>query len=70
VIQSGHETPQDLATAFNNRGVAYASKRQLDRAIQDYDLAIRIKPNYAEALHNRRLAKRAKSATTLRGKKP
>jgi tetratricopeptide (TPR) repeat protein len=53
VIQSGHETLQNLATAFNNRGVAYASKRQLDRAIQDFDQAIRINPNDALAFGNR-----------------
>jgi tetratricopeptide (TPR) repeat protein len=53
VIQSGHETPQNLATAFNNRGVAYASKRQLDRAIQDLDQAIRINPSDALAFGNR-----------------
>jgi tetratricopeptide (TPR) repeat protein len=53
VIQSGHETPQNLATAFNNRGVAYASKRRLDRAVQDYDQAIRINPNDALAFGNR-----------------
>jgi tetratricopeptide (TPR) repeat protein len=53
VIQSGRETPQNLATAFNNRGVAYASKRQLDRAIQDYDEAIRINPNFADGFYKR-----------------
>jgi tetratricopeptide (TPR) repeat protein len=37
--------PQNLAIAFNNRGNAYLGKRQYDRAIKDYDEAIRLDPN-------------------------
>ena len=33
--------------------VAYADKGQLDRAIQDYDQAIRLNPNDADAFTNR-----------------
>src|SRR5580700_11195786 len=42
MIQSGHETQQDLAKDFSNRGTAYGRKGQLDRAIEDFDLAIRL----------------------------
>jgi tetratricopeptide (TPR) repeat protein len=42
MIRSGHETQQNLAQAFNNRGIAYYCKGQLDRAIQDFDRAIRL----------------------------
>jgi hypothetical protein len=42
----------DICNAFNNRGVAYASKRQLYRAIQDLDQTIRINPNDALAFGN------------------
>ena len=42
--------------AFNNRGNAFAKKGELDRAIRDYDDALKIKSNYADAFHNRGLA--------------
>jgi tetratricopeptide (TPR) repeat protein len=53
MIQSGHETPQNLAVAFSHRGLAYGRKRQYDRAIQDFDQAIRLNPNNAIAFSNR-----------------
>ena len=53
IIQSGNETEQNLAEAFYNRGVAYRQKGQLDRAIEDYDQAIRLHPNYVFAYVNR-----------------
>jgi tetratricopeptide (TPR) repeat protein len=42
VIKLGHETQQNLAVAFRKRGNAYYDKGQLDRAIQDFDEAIRL----------------------------
>jgi lipoprotein NlpI len=60
MIQSGHETQQNLAVAFLNRGAAYLDKGQPDRAIQDYDQAIRLNPNYAAAFRNRGRAYSAK----------
>jgi tetratricopeptide (TPR) repeat protein len=53
VIQSGKYVGTKLASAFISRGVAYDDKGQYDRAIQDYDQAIKLDPNYATALSNR-----------------
>jgi hypothetical protein len=36
-INSGVQTPAAMATAYNNRGIAYAKQRMHARAIQDYD---------------------------------
>ena len=44
------------AWAFNNRGNAYASKRQYDRAIRDYDKALALKTDYALSYRNRGLS--------------
>jgi tetratricopeptide (TPR) repeat protein len=53
MIQSGHETQQKLAVDFYNRGLAYTLKDQYDRAIEDFDEAIRINPTYALAFKGR-----------------
>src|SRR5262249_59514253 len=42
--------------AFNNRGLAYHSKNDCERAIADYDEAIRLNPKHALAFLNRGLA--------------
>ena len=47
------QAPLSGATAYNDRGVAYADKGEYDRAIQDYDQAIRLNPNYAFAYYHR-----------------
>ena len=60
VIQSGEVSNSDLALAFNNRGFAYSAKGQHDRAIQDFDQAIKLNPNYAIAFNNRGVAYGAK----------
>ncbi|BAS68351.1 tetratricopeptide repeat protein [Bathymodiolus septemdierum thioautotrophic gill symbiont] len=44
--------PND-AYAFNNRGIVYASLKQFDKAIEDYDKAIDLNPKYAKAFYNR-----------------
>jgi tetratricopeptide (TPR) repeat protein len=49
MIESGHETQQRLPVDFYNRGIAYAAKDQYDRAIEDFDHAIRLNPNDAGA---------------------
>ena len=52
-IQSGRFIGKNLAIAFTNRGLAYKSKGLWDRAIADYDAAIRLKPDLAETFSNR-----------------
>jgi tetratricopeptide (TPR) repeat protein len=44
--------PND-ALALSNRGKAYAGKSQPDRAIKDFDQAIRLNSNLADAYINR-----------------
>lgn len=46
-----------FALTFYNRGTAYAGKREYDRAIQDYDQAIRLDPNFAPAFDARCFAR-------------
>jgi tetratricopeptide (TPR) repeat protein len=53
IIQSGQEPREKLATAFDNRGVAYRRKGQYDRALQDYEQAIQLNPSNATAYNNR-----------------
>ena len=52
-IGSGRFTGRNLAVDFSNRGLAYKKKGQWDKAIGDYDEAIRLKPDFAFALNNR-----------------
>jgi tetratricopeptide (TPR) repeat protein len=53
VIQAARDVPANMAIAFNSRGNSHAAKDQPDRAIEDYDQAIRLNPNYAAPHHNR-----------------
>jgi tetratricopeptide (TPR) repeat protein len=48
LINAGQETKRDTAVAFNNRGVAYYLKRDLDHAIEDFSQAIALDPSYSE----------------------
>jgi tetratricopeptide (TPR) repeat protein len=72
VIEAGAETGEKRAAAFYNRAIAYRARSQheraqrndttagaedpLDRAIADYNAAIGLKPDFAEALVNRGIA--------------
>ncbi|MEK6949431.1 MAG: tetratricopeptide repeat protein [Nanoarchaeota archaeon] len=42
-----------IANAYNNRGATRADKGNLDKAIEDYNEAIRLDPNFVEAYNNR-----------------
>ena len=52
-IQSGELSDENVAITFNNRGIAYWNKGEYDRAIRDYDQAIGLKPDFADAFNNR-----------------
>jgi tetratricopeptide (TPR) repeat protein len=56
MIQSGAYVGEELAIVFNNRGIAYFKSGQLETAIQDYDQAIRLRPNFLSALISRGFA--------------
>jgi tetratricopeptide (TPR) repeat protein len=62
LVESGQESPTDLANAFSNRGDAYLEQGNTDRAILDYDQSLTLKPDdprhlnrrcYAKAIRNR-----------------
>lgn len=65
LIQSGEEPNNNLSRAFNNRGLALGLRGELDRAIRDFDQALKLNPNYAEALRNRGEAYRLKDLYDL-----
>ena len=44
------------AEAYNNRGIAYKNKGEIDAAIQDYNKAIDLNSEYANAYNNRGVA--------------
>lgn len=52
-IQAGDLTKDDLSNTLHRRGWVYFNKKQYDRAIQDYNEAIRINPNNAHAFAGR-----------------
>jgi tetratricopeptide (TPR) repeat protein len=56
VIQSGQDTPATLAAIFVNRAFAYRTKGDNNRAIQDFDQAIKLVPNYPAAFNGRGIA--------------
>jgi lipoprotein NlpI len=49
IIQSGKESRKNLAIAFYDRGVAFESKKDHDRAIADYNQALELNSGYAIA---------------------
>ena len=53
VIAAGQGPTGKLAEAFFKRGVAYGRKGQDDRAIEDFDQAIKLNPNLAVAFLGR-----------------
>lgn len=53
IINDQKETAAHRARAYNNRGVEYRAKGNGDRAVADYNDAMRINPAYAEPYYNR-----------------
>jgi tetratricopeptide (TPR) repeat protein len=58
VIRWARERPRDAAAAFYNRGMAWRNQGKIDRAIDDYDQALRLRPTFAEAWNERGIAVR------------
>ena len=59
-VASGEYDGNNIAILMTNRGVAYRAKGDYDRAIADFDEAIRLNPQYALAFNNRGLTYHAK----------
>src|SRR5262244_2799181 len=53
VIESGQLSGQGLAFAVYKRAKGYCERGQPDRVIEDYNQAIRLNPNHANAFSNR-----------------
>jgi len=53
LIQSGRLTGETLAEVFNNRGGAHYYKSEFDRALSDYEQAIKLNPRSPSAFNNR-----------------
>jgi lipoprotein NlpI len=60
IPQGRGEPAKNDAIACNNRGLAYRDKGDLDRAVADFNEAIRLDPEFALAYNNRGLAYRDK----------
>jgi tetratricopeptide (TPR) repeat protein len=53
VLQAGRQSSKQLAFIYRERGLAFFSKRDYERAIQDYSQAIELDSRYSEAFDNR-----------------
>lgn len=62
-IQAGGRTDDQLAAAYNNRGLGYRAKNLLDPAIADFTTAVSLRPDYRESYFNRGLAYGEKGMT-------
>ena len=52
-IKSDWLSKENVAKAYNNRGVGYKNKALYDLSIEDYSKAIELEPGYALAYKNR-----------------
>ncbi|MGB7531348.1 MAG: tetratricopeptide repeat protein, partial [Halobacteriota archaeon] len=50
------KTREKLAVIYSNRGVAYHELKPHEEAIEDYNKAIELNPNFTEAYNNRGIA--------------
>lgn len=65
VIDEFERVLEKLVAAYNNRGVAYRSNGETDRAIEDYNQAIHLKSDYYTAINNRGVAHMSKGDLDL-----
>src|SRR6266700_6026475 len=56
VIKAARDKGDKLAGAFNNRAIGYRLKGEYDRAIADYNQAIKLNAKFAAAYNNRGVA--------------
>jgi tetratricopeptide (TPR) repeat protein len=63
-IESGQLSGANLAKTFHNRGLAYYRDKEYDRAIQDFDQALRLNPGFVPAFVQRGLAYENKGNAT------
>lgn len=65
LIDSGQESQDDLAIAYNNRANAHRANFEPKQAFADYGEAIRRRPNLAEAYYGRGVSNDDKETTDL-----
>jgi tetratricopeptide (TPR) repeat protein len=57
IIRSDRSSSKDKAVAYNNRGSFLRDRGELDRAIADFDAAVRLDPNSPDTYINRGIAR-------------
>jgi tetratricopeptide (TPR) repeat protein len=58
LLNAAIQQQPNSATYYNARGFGYYLSKDFKKAIQDFDEALHLKPNYLNAVHNRALAKK------------
>jgi tetratricopeptide (TPR) repeat protein len=53
ILARGKVKDRDLARTLNNRGLGYVTDKDLDKAMADFDAAVRVDPTYPFAYDNR-----------------